>query len=683
MELAVGRSLEAELRERGPWSAAEAAQAGIELCKALSAVHAAGFVHGDVKAQNVVREDSGRLVLMDFGARQVRHAGPGERLSGTPLYLAPEVLTTGHPSVESDLYSLGVLLYHLVTGGYPVSASSIEALREQHEQRAATSPAALLEGLDSGLQQVLTRVLSPNPAHRFHSALEMKTALARLVPADAEKNRWAVGSWLLLAALTVAVVTLATLTYRSWVAPPAELPSIAVLPFRTVAQNVGEHISEGISADLTSLLSRLPDLRVVSGVSVQQFRNTTKTAQEIGRAVGARTLLAGFVQLSGDIVNVNVELVDTASGRQVWGQTFQRRTRDLFTAQSEIASSIAGAVRGRLSTQDARLLVRPPMNFEAFELYSLGRYHWAKRTREGLERSIEYFTRAAQVDPSSALPYAGLSDAYVLSSVYGLFAPRDAQLKAEAAAQRALVLDPNLAEAHAALGSILQEQLRWEEARTELVRAIDLQPGYAPARHWYALLLTGRGEFDEAIRQMRQAVDQDPLSVALRGALGFIYYMQGDFPTALREYRYAAELESDRSWLHRHMALAYLANGDSPGALRELDLAVTESQTDLNAIRATVYALVGRTAEAGALVVPLTFSTSDGPFSAIDQAAAQTALENKPLAFAWLERAVDNREHDVQYVAVDPRFAALRGEARFVDVLKRIGVEVKSGGVAR
>jgi serine/threonine-protein kinase len=420
-------------------------------------------------------------------------------------------------------------------------------------------------------------------------------------------------------------------------------------------------------------------------VSVQQFKNTTKTAQEIGHAVGARTLLAGFVQLSGDVINVNVELVDTESGRQVWGQTFQRRTRDLFAAQSEIATSIARAVRGRLSTRDAQLLERPPMKYEAFELYSLGRYHWAKRTRDGLERSIEYFIRAAQADPSSALPYAGLSDAYVLSGVYGLLAPRDAQLKAEVAVHQALVLDPNLAEARAALGSILQEQLRSEEARAELVRAIDLQPNYAPARHWYALLLTGRGEFDAAIDEMRQAVAQDPLSVALRGALGFIYYMRGDFATALREYRYAAELESDRAWLHRHMALAYLANGDYAGALRELDLvpAGTESETDLNAIRANVYALVGRTAEAGALVVPVTFSTSQHPFSAIDQAAAQNALGNRPLAYEWLGQAIDNREHDVQYLAVDPRFEALRGEARFGDLLKRTRVQVKSGGVGR
>jgi tetratricopeptide (TPR) repeat protein len=325
------------------------------------------------------------------------------------------------------------------------------------------------------------------------------------------------------------------------------------------------------------------------------------------------------------------------------------------------------------------------MSYQAFDLYSLGRYHWTKRTRDGLQKSIEYFSRAADADPSSGLPYAGLADAYVLSSVYGIYSPRDAQLKAEAAAQHAVALDPDLGEAHAALGSIWQEQLRGDAARAELERAIDLKPSYASARHWYALYLSGRGEFDAALDQMQQAVLQDPLSVAVRGALAFIYYLQGDYTASIREYTYAAQLESDRSWLRRHMALAYLANGQTDEALQELQLvpAGAESTIDLNAIRATVYALVGRMAEARALVAPMDFTTTDGPFSAVDQAAARCALGEKTLAYEWLAKAIDNREHDVQYLAVDPRFKLLRGEAQFLDLTKRTGVEPKSGGAAR
>lgn len=684
MELVVGRSLEEELRDRGRWTATDAAAAGVELSQALSAVHAAGFVHGDIKATNVVREEGGRLVLMDFGARQVLHGGPRERLSGTPLYLAPEVLTTGQTSVESDVYSLGVLLHHLVSGGYPVTGASIELLKNEHHRR-ATQPVTPVEGLDPRMQRVLDRALAPNPAHRFHSAREMGAALQRLLPEAIGQTERLVRTWLPLAVLAATVLMLASFAYQNFLPAATDSASIAVLPFRTSGQEAGAHLSDGISADLTSLLSRLPDFKVVSGVSVQQFRNSDKPPQEIGRALGARTLVAGLVQLSGDDINVNVEIVDTKSGKQVWGQTFRRRTHDFFAAQSDIARSIATAVRGRMSPKDAALFERPPMAYQAFDLYSLGRYHWAKRTRDGLQKSIEYFTRASEADPQSALPYAGLSDAYVLTGVYGLESTVDAQRKAEAAARHAVALDPELAEAHAALGSIRQEQLQWAEARDEYVRAIDLKPNYAPAHHWYALQLTGRGDFDEALNQMRLAVAQDPLSVAAHGALAFIYYMQGDYAASLKEYAYAAELESDRSWLRRHMALAYLANGQTDEALRELEQVAsgTESPVDLDAIRATIYARVGRTAEAQALVVPLSFTPTGGPISAVDQAAARCALGENALAYEWLNRAIDKREHDVQYLAVDPRFKTLRGEVAYLDLLNRTGVELKSGGAAR
>ena len=231
---------------------------------------------------------------------------------------------------------------------------------------------------------------------------------------------------------------------------------------------------------------------------------------------------------------------------------------------------------------------------------------------------------------------------------------------------RAVELDPNLAEAYAALGSIRQEQLRWAEAEAALVRAIQLKPGYAPAHHWYGLYLTSRGQFGEAVIQMQQATRQDPLSVAVRAALGFVYYMSGDFQAALEEYRRALQLETDRHWLHRHMALAYSGNQSLDEAISELDQVPpgTEIAVDLNAIRAYVYALAGRMAEARALVVPLDARAAGAPFSAIEQASARLALGEKADAYAWLTRAIENREHDVQYLAVDPRFAALRGESR-------------------
>jgi TolB-like protein len=442
MELIRGRTLEAELTDRGRWSAREAAAAGQDLCRALAAVHNAGFVHGDIKPQNIIREEGGRLVLMDFGARKVRHAGAQGPVSGTPMYLAPEVLAGDEPSVASDVYSFGVLLYHLVTGSYPVVAASLDELQTRHSNRQMTRLSDSRPDLESTFVRVVERALAIDPAERFQSAGEMEAALARVLGAPAPQP---IGWWDRLgrarksAVAAVAVLAVAASALILWrlAAPVPDDGSLAVLPFRSVGgQEQAVSLSEGVSADLTSLLARLPGMRMVSGMSVQQFRDTSRPPAEIGQTLGVRTLVAGVVQLSGDRISVAVELVDSQTSRQIWSDRFDRRIDELFSTQSEIARRIAAALHGRLSSNDAALFERKPMQYRAFELYSLGRYHWNKRTPEGMRRAIQYFEEAAAADPTSALPYAGLSDAYVLSESFGDLPPLDAPKRAETAARQ-------------------------------------------------------------------------------------------------------------------------------------------------------------------------------------------------------------------------------------------------------
>jgi serine/threonine protein kinase/tetratricopeptide (TPR) repeat protein len=675
MELVSGRTLETELQQRGTWSAREAASAGQDLCQALAAVHRAGLVHGDVKAHNVMREEGGRLLLMDLGSGTERDADPATlHRAGTPLYLAPEVLAGGAPTPASDIYSLGVLLYHLVSGRYPVMAGSMDELRARHARGDTMRLRDVRPDLDAGFVRIVERALAPSPADRYQSAGEMELALAQAFGLErgAETIQQTRRRWPFAAA---AVGTAAVLAM--WMLWPAPRDSVAVLPFRPLGgQEEAVHLSEGVSADLTSLLSKLPDLTVVSGVSVQRFRNSDAPASEIGKALGVQTLVAGFVQVSGDRIRVLVDLVDCDSSRTLWHDRIDRQTQDLFLIQTEIARNIATALRGQLSARDNTLLQRPEMDYRAFELYSMGRYHWNKRTPDGLRRSIEYFKQAAAVQPSSALPYAGLSDAYVLSEVYGFLPPLEAQAQGELAALRAVALDPTLAEAHAALGSIRQEQLRWTEAEESLEQAIALKPNYAPAHHWYALYLTSHRRFDEAISEMSLALSQDPLYVAMRAALGFIYYMKSDFSTAISEYQRALDLESGLDWLHRNLAIAYLSAGDYDPALKELDKVRPEAETaaDLNAIRASVYALAGQPDRARDLLASLERETPAGPVSAIERAAAWFALGEDALGFDWLERAFVNREHDIQYLAVEPRFSRIREDTRFRALLQRAGL---------
>ena len=550
MELIHGRNLEEELGERGRLSAREAAAIGQDLCRALAAVHSAGFTHGDIKAHNVMREEGGRVVLMDFGAGRSRRGVESEAVSGTPLYLAPEVLNGHSPGVGADVYSLGVLLYHLVTTTYPVNAASLDDLRRAHAAGTRSRLADARPDLDPGFVRVVERASAANPADRFQSAGELESALSQVLgatssrPAPSRTRLWPAIAAGTVAAGLIAAIASGPALMRS-INPP-DTDSVAVLPFRSIGpQEELASLSEGVSSMLTTLLTKLPEIRVVGGVSVQQFRGTSRPASEVGQALGVKTIVAGVVQLSGDRISVNVELVDCRTSQQIWAQHFDRRTEDLWTTQTEIARSIVAALRGPLSAQTEKALEQPPMQFRAFERYSLGRHHSNKRTAEGLQRSIGYFEEAARLDPSSGLPQAALSDAYILSEVYGILPSLEAQQRAETAALQAVKLDPDLAEAYAALGSVRGAQFRWGESEAALQRAIELAPGYAPAHHWYALHLVSFGEFDRALQHMRQALDREPLSVAMRAALGLVHYMNRDYPAAITQYQRALEVENN------------------------------------------------------------------------------------------------------------------------------------------
>lgn len=680
MELVDGRTLEQELQGRGRWSGREAAAAGQDLCRALAAVHSAGFTHGDIKAHNVVREDGGRLVLMDFGAGRSR-ISEARPESGTPLYLAPEVLAGASPGVESDLYSLGVLLYHLVTKTYPITAATVDELRARHARREAVPLANVRPDLELPFVRVVERALAPKPEDRFRSAGEMEAALAQALGTVRQEPIPAARTWwpLAFAALAIVALGLAWVALRAPDAPvasPVNAPRrIAVLPFQTVGS--GEHatqIGDGVSADLTSLLFGVSDIHVVSGVSVQHFRNSTRPATEIGRVLGVDVLVAGVVEVAYGRVSVHVELLDTENSQRLWSKRYDRTSGELFRMQSDIALEIVTELKGRLSANDEKALERPSMNYQAFEFYSVGRYQWNKRTPEGFKLAIQYFEQAIASDPAAALPYVGLSDAYTLAAAYGVLPTIDAHPRAEAAAIKAVQLDPDLAEAHAALGSIRQEQLRWPEAGAAFSRAIELKPGYQLARHWYALYLTSHRRFDEAIEQMRVGLTQDPLSVAARGALAFIHYMNRDYTSALEHYHAARELEP-RSWLLRNLAIVYLVQGSYDEALAWLDRIEPGSQpdADLKAIRANVYALAGRQEEARGLLLDDPAAVADGS-NGIEQAAARFALGDDNEAYAWLNAALEYRQHDIQYLAVEPRFENKRADPRFRALLDRAGL---------
>jgi eukaryotic-like serine/threonine-protein kinase len=679
MELVRGRTLAELLATQGPFSATEAAAIGQEVCQALASVHTAGLIHRDVKAQNVMREAGGRVVLMDFGA------------GGTPLYLAPELFAGRTPSVASDLYSVAVLLFHLVTGRYPINGKSVADLEDAHLRGTRTPLAEVRPDVPATFAAIVERGLHPDPTKRFASAREMQEALRSVAPpgqvtagptAPRATRRWP--SLVTIAAALALLVGGGAATWRYFAPGGFGRGSgdkwIAVIPFRAIGPNPETiYYSEGLSEDLTAQLARLGSVRVVSGMSVRQFRGTDKTPTEIGRALNVTALITGSVRLEDDQLLIVVEVIDAEKSEQLWSATFNRPRGDALLVQREVVRQASMALTGSFSAADASRLQRREPDPQAFDLYLKGRYYWNTRSPEGITRSIGYFSEATAVDPNAALPFAGLADAYMLAGFYNVVSPSVAHVKAEEAALRAIELEPDLAEGHAALGSLRLDQFRWSEAEASLKRAIDLNPSYASAHHWYGLLLTAHGRFDEALQSLRNAQAADPSSHALEAATAYVHYVSRAFPMALQGYQQILDVAPTDFLANGGIVETYAAMGDLPAARRAVDNAarVTGRGDDLRVTGAYVYALAGDSKAAVELLSRVYANTNGKPIGHAEIASVYAALGDLTRAFESLERAAVERDPLLGYIAVDPRFDRLRLDGRFSLFLNRLGLSPK------
>lgn len=670
MELVRGRTLAQIVAAQGPFGAAEAAVIGQEICRALSAVHAAGLVHRDVKAQNVMREAGGRLVLMDFGAGQ------------TPLYLAPELLPDGGGTTAGDIYALGVLLYHLVTGRYPVTGASIEDLHAAHADGERRRLGDVRPDLSDGFVAAVERAVQPDPAQRYASAREMQDALARVIspgtarrPAMVAVPRWSLAARAAVAAAAALGVGLAAWTLMAPARPLAD--SVAVLPFRAIGSDPETiFYSEGLSEDLTAQLARLASVRVASVGSARRYRDAERAPAEIGRELQVAALISGSVRLSDDQMRIVVEVIDAARATQLWAGTFERPRGDVVTVQNEVIHRVAEALRGTLSDEDAARLERPQPDPRAFDLYLKGRYYSSTRTPDGLKRSIDLFNQAMALDPHSALPYAGLADAHLLTAFYNIERPRVAYARADWAAGRAIELDTELAEAYAALGFVRTVQLRWADAEIALKRAIELNPSYASAHHWYALWLAQRGRSGEALEALRKARAVDPYSRVLRGATGYVLYASRRFDEALDEYKQVLDVEPANLPAHFGIIETLAARGSVSDARRALEEAarLTGRPEDLRLSGAYVYALAHETAEARRLLTRVIAGIDSWRASPAEVASVYAALGEMTQALEWLERAAEEHDTLLGYIPIDPRFDRMRGHERFDAVLAAAGL---------
>ena len=454
-----------------------------------------------------------------------------------------------------------------------------------------------------------------------------------------------------------------------------QIDSIAVLPFQNLSGNTdAEYLSDGIAESLINNLSDLQQLKVTARSTAFRYKGKELNPQVIGRELGISALLTGTIRQIGDRLDVQVDLIDTSNGVQLWGKEYEGRLADVISVKQSIAREVVEKLKIRLTGDQKKQITKTETTDpEAFKLYLKGRYFWGRRSPGSIRKAIDSFEDAIRKDPNFALAFAGLADAYVVPA--NRVPPSEAMPKAKAAAMRAIEIDDNLAEAHTSLGRVLQVyDWNWSAAEKEFKRALDLNPRYAVAHQWYGGFLERTGRLDEGIAERKQALELDPLSTIASFELGQAYYFARDYDQAAAQLQKTLDLDPDFPAAVQYMPLVYVQKGMFELAIAKLKEAPESAELDSTGMPGYIYSVVGRKQEARAMVSKLIGLRDQQYISPVAIAIVYAGLGEEGNAIEWLEKGYQEHAFQMQFLKLDPRWDNLRNDPRFVDLARRIGL---------
>lgn len=479
------------------------------------------------------------------------------------------------------------------------------------------------------------------------------------------------------AAIILAVSALFYFWYANRPQPspaPAPARSIAVLPFKPlVAVSRDEALELGMSDTLISGLSRLRQLTVRPISSVRRYSDLEQDARAAGRELGVESVLDGNIQRSDDRIRISARLVRVEDGMTLWAETFDEKFTDIFAVQDSISQKIVGALALQLSGDERDQLTKKyTANTEAYQLYLKGRYFWSNLTPEGLQKSLDLYSQAIEIDPNYALAYAGLADSYNLLGSYGFWPLKESHPKARSAAEKALELDGDLAEAHTSLAAVLDDYYwDWPAAENHFKLAIGLNSNYPLAHSWYSQHLSRMGQFEEAVEEARRAQTLDPLSSSADAHVGLALYRARRFDEAATELKKALEFTPKALDAHIFLGFVYVQQGKNEAAITEFQTVVelSERNPSMLALLGYAYASAGKRDEAKAIL-----NRFKQPVSRIETAMIYIALGENDRAFEWLEKAYSERAWQLGFLKVEPIFDPLRKDPRFADLMRRVNL---------
>lgn len=698
MPLVAGESVAAALARSGPLPGKDVVRILRDVALALAYAHARGVVHRDLKPDNILLSD-GTVMVTDFGiAKALLASREGERDGsltlagtslGTPAYMAPEQWA-GDPAADHrvDLYALGVTAYEMISGARPFGGSP-QALLKGHMTELPPPLRARRPDVPASMVALVEALLAKDPAHRPAVEDVLRALDQGWAPSFRGRIRAPAGRRRVAAAASCGLLGVLVWAWAARSRRPAEVAgverSVAVLPL--VNRGGGpaqDYFVDGMTDEVTAALSRVPGLRVVSRTSAFAYKGRTDLdIREIGRRLGAGTILEGAVRRDGPRLRASVQLTNATTGAAIWAETYQRGAADAFEVQESIASAIAGALRMTFDqSTERRQRRRGTRSTAAYDSYLRGRYVWRQRGEQSLHRAVAYFREAIAADSEYAQAYAGLADALILLPVYGL-APADSAIPAAArAAERAIALDSTSAEAYTTLAAVRKSVGAWAKSDQAFRKALQLDPNYSTAHQWYGELLLVTGRVDSAVAEMKRAVSGDPVAPLVAAELGYFLALAGRLDSAIAQGQRAIDLAPDLWTGHAFLGSVYAWAGRYDDGARELERALAlDSNAPFQGALAYTYAKAGRVGRARRILQTLLKRGRPGANpQSTEIAVAYAGLGAVPEALDWLERAAAAKDPLLYETWLGtPWFQSLRSNPRFQSVVAQLGVNATPG----